>query len=212
VIEGDARAWLVETCAVSRETIEKLEAFKAMVIAENSRQNLISVASIDSFWVRHIVDSAQLWCYAPNSPEHKARWLDLGTGAGFPGIVLALLSDTPITMVESRRRRADFLSESVERLGLAHAKIEGRALESVETSTFSVITARAFAPLPKLFELAHRFSTEKTCWILPKGRSAREEVESVRPTWHGVFHVKQSVTDAEAAVLVGSAVRPKRVK
>jgi 16S rRNA (guanine527-N7)-methyltransferase len=90
--------------------------------------------------------------------------------------------------------------------------VEGTKLERVETRAVGVITARAFAPLPKLFELAHRFSTEETLWILPKGRSAAEELASVATTWHGSFHMEPSVTDPDSAILIARNVRPKGVR
>ncbi len=204
--EDEARAWLVETLGVSRETLAKLDAFRGMVIAENERQNLISVATIRHLWARHIVDSAQLLLHAPG----EGSWLDLGTGAGFPGIVIAILKDVPMICVESRRKRIDFLAESAERLGLWHVQVEGERLEMLNPVPVSVISARAFAPLPKLLTLAHSFSTEKTVWVLPKGRSAADELESVKQSWHGLFHVKQSVTDPEAAIIVATGVKPKR--
>jgi 16S rRNA (guanine527-N7)-methyltransferase len=203
VTEDDAQDWLL-TLGVSRETLERLDAFRSMVIAENERQNLVSAASIPYFWVRHIVDSAQLIPLAPES----GRWIDLGTGAGFPGIVVAILRDQPITLVESRRKRVDFLAESAARLALLNVEIHGGRLETLPSAPYSVISARAFAPLHRLLPLAHSFSTAKTRWLLPKGRSAREEVESVAGLWQGVFHVEPSITDAEAAIIVARDVRP----
>jgi 16S rRNA (guanine527-N7)-methyltransferase len=203
--EEEAQAWLISELAVSRETMDRIDAFRALVIAEASSQNLISTASIPQIWARHIVDSAQLLLHAPA----KGRWLDLGTGAGFPGIVVALLRDRPITLVESRRKRISFLQEVVDQFDLHHADLVGSSLESMETDPYSVISARAFAPLPKLLTLAHRFSRPKTVWLLPKGRSAREEVESVTGEWAGVFHVKQSLTDPEAHVIVAQGVTRK---
>ena len=90
--------------------------------------------------------------------------------------------------------------------------VHGGKLETLESRPVGVISARAFAPLPKLLELAHRFSRDGTIWLLPKGRSAGDEVASVAPSWHGVFHVEQSITDAEAAIIVASDVRPKGKK
>jgi 16S rRNA (guanine527-N7)-methyltransferase len=204
VTEEEAQDWLLTTLGVSRETLERLDAFRVMVIAENDRQNLVSAASIPGFWARHIVDSAQL---IPLAPE-TGRWIDLGTGAGFPGVVIAILRDQPITLVESRRKRANFLAESVMRLALTKVEFHGGRLETLSPSPFSVISARAFAPLHRLLPIAHSFSTAKTRWLLPKGRSAREEVASVAGVWQGAFHVEPSITDAEAAIIVAHDVRP----
>lgn len=204
--EGEAQAWLAATLNVSRETVERLEAFAEMVIAENARQNLISRGSIPHVWTRHIVDSAQLVTLYDGQPR---SWLDLGTGAGFPGLVVAILRKAPITFVESRRRRVEFLREAAAQLHLDHVEIALCQLEAFRGGTFDVISARAFAPLPRLFGVAHRFSTTKTQWLLPKGRSAHAELESVRESWQGEFHVKHSVTDPEAAILVANRVSPR---
>lgn len=206
--EDEARAWLAETLDVSRETMGKLEAFADAVVAENERQNLISVATIPQIWARHIVDSAQL--LALDDAHGEGPWLDLGSGPGFPGIVIAILQSRPVILVESRRKRFEFLAETARMLGLDHVSVHGGRLETLPSRPVSTITARAFAPLPKLLDLAHRFSTEKTLWLLPKGRSAREELESVRSAWHGAFHVKPSITDAEAAIIVATGVSPRK--
>jgi 16S rRNA (guanine527-N7)-methyltransferase len=204
VTEEEARRWLREDCGVSQEAFETLDQFRALVIAESGRQNLVSAATISQIWARHFVDSAQL---LSGMPDH-GTWLDLGTGAGFPGIVIAILRAAPITLVESRRKRSDFLIEAVRLLGLAHVTIQSSRLEMMETVPVSVISARAFAPLSQILALAHRFSTKKTQWVLPKGRSAREELESIKQTWQGSFHVKQSVTDDEAYIIMATGVKP----
>ena len=208
--EDDAKAWLTDTLSVSRETMEKLEAFAAMVVAESRLQNLISAASSPHIWARHIVDSAQLLTLlTSNEEEERGPWLDLGTGAGFPGVVLAIVSNVPITFVESRRKRINFLADACKLLNLPHVSLVGGELEKLPIAPFSVITARAFAPLPKLLGLAHRFSTPKTVWLLPKGARAREEVEDVKESWRGVFHVEQSITDPAGAIIIGRTLAPK---
>lgn len=143
------------------------------------------------------------WRLGVNQP-----WLDLGTGAGFPGMIIAILSPKPITLVESRRRRADFLRDVAQLLALPHVTVDDRDLAAVSVGKFAVISARAFAPLSRLLAIAHRFSTPETLWLLPKGKSAQSELESVRGTWQGVFHVEQSVTDPEAGIIVATGVRP----
>jgi 16S rRNA (guanine527-N7)-methyltransferase len=202
VTEAEAIDWLHDQFGVSRETVSKLEALRQMVIDENASQNLVSAASIDHMWARHIADSAQLLLHAPHGP-----WLDLGTGAGFPGLIVAIFRDHSVTCVESRRLRADFLRASSEQLGLTNVTVQATRLEVMTSQRFATISARAFAPMPKLLELAHRFSDNETIWVLPRGKSAKEELESVHASWQGAFHVKQSVTDADAAMIVASGVR-----
>lgn len=206
--EEEAQDWLAETFAVSRETQDKLNAFAAAVIDENGRQNLISASTTPHIWARHFVDSAQLLRLRPD--KSGGIWLDLGTGAGFPGIVVALLSRQPVVLVESRRKRFEFLRQQCESLGLKHVRVHGGRLETLETLSANVISARAFAPLSKILHLASRFSRKETHWLLPKGQSVREELETIRSSWQGVFQVKPSLTDADAAIIVATGVSARK--
>lgn len=200
--EEGAKRWLVEELDVSRETMSRLAAFEALLRDENERQNLVSAAAIDQFWRRHVMDSAQLLRFGPTG----GAWLDLGTGAGFPGLVIAALRAAPTTLVESRRLRVDFLRRAAAVLG-ADPVILHAAVERVAARPFAVISARAFAPLPRLLALAHRFSTEKTLWLLPKGRNAQSELEAVRGAWQGDFRLEPSLTDADSRIIVATGVR-----
>lgn len=190
---------------VPRETIVRLREFVTLLSAENARQNLVSKGSLDAVWERHIADSAQLVRFAPATAR---SWLDLGTGAGFPGLLVPLFHPAKVALVEARRLRADFLRNAASVLGIA-ARVEVIAsrLESVPARTAEVISARAFAPLPKLLALAERFSTPRTVWILPKGRNAKSELDAARSSWQGDFRLEPSLTDADAGIIVASGVR-----
>ena len=180
----------------------RLERLAALVIAENARQNLMSKPSEAAIWLRHLADSAQL--LAPVS-RGTSPWLDLGTGAGFPGLVIAAMRpDLEVVLVESRKKRVDWLMRAAAELGLARGRVEGRRLEHVESFPAAVISARAFAPLPKLLTLSARFSTQDTLWLLPKGRSAVQEVASLPDGMAKMFHVEHSVTDTEAGIVIGA--------
>lgn len=201
--EAEALYWIETERGVSRETVEKLEAFVAYLKREAASQNLVASSTLDHIWARHIVDSAQLLSYSDGDGP-KARWLDLGSGAGFPGLIIALLSNFDMTLVESRARRIEYLQRAVEMLDLgSRVHVAGMTLEKLPTAPYSVISARAFAPLPKLFTLATRFSTNNTLWLLPKGRNAANEWSETKNVWNGVFRVEESVTDSEAGILVG---------
>jgi 16S rRNA (guanine527-N7)-methyltransferase len=208
--ENEAIAWLQAQLHVSRETLEALEAFVAFLKREAESQNLISASTLDHIWSRHIVDSAQLLLFTDTSAP-PSNWLDLGSGAGFPGLVIALLTNHHVTLVESRARRIDYLQRAVEMLDLTHrVKVAGVTLERLETAPFSVISARAFAPLPKLFDLAARFAANNTLWLLPKGRNAKAEWEGAQALWDGNFQVMDSVTDQEAGILVGTLLGKRK--
>jgi 16S rRNA (guanine527-N7)-methyltransferase len=208
--EAEARAWVIALPECDDLALTRLDDLVARLIEENQRQNLVSAASLEAVWQRHIADSAQLLTYVPR--ETSGAWLDLGTGAGFPGLVVATLRpEMPIVMVESRARRVEWLRRVIEDLELSRASVAGSRLELVETFPASVISARAFAPLDRLVALSARFSTSDTRWLLPKGRSAGQELDMLRG-WIHTFHVEQSLTDPEAGVVVGtlSGKRPGR--
>jgi 16S rRNA (guanine527-N7)-methyltransferase len=206
--EDQARGWMSNNLDVSRETWERLEAFVGFLKREAAQQNLVSATTLEGIWSRHIVDSAQLLRFTAD----KGEWLDLGSGAGFPGIVIALLSSYRVTLVESRGRRIDYLNRALRLLDLENsAIIAGMPVERLETAPYSVISARAFAPLPKLLDLSQRFSTQKTLWLLPKGKNAVRELHEAHGAWELDMKVEPSVTDSEAGILVGHvlAERPK---
>jgi 16S rRNA (guanine527-N7)-methyltransferase len=180
----------------------RLEHLVEMLVAENARQNLVSAASLAHVWQRHIADSAQLLGHVPR--ETTGPWLDLGTGAGFPGLVVSILQpEREVVMVESRSKRAEWLRRVCNHLGVISASVEAIRVELLPSRAFSVISARAFAPLDRIIGLSARFSTPATHWLLPKGRSARLELASLEG-WNHLFHVEHSLTDQEAGLIVGT--------
>jgi 16S rRNA (guanine527-N7)-methyltransferase len=201
--EEQARAFCGEQTDAAG--LARLDRLAAMVVEENARQNLIAKASEGTLWLRHLADSAQLLRRGAGNSEPSGPWLDLGTGAGFPGLVIAALRpEFDVVLVESRKKRVDWLERAAAALGLERCRVEGRRLEHVESFPAATISARAFAPLPKLFALSARFSTRDTLWLLPKGRSAVHEVSSLPAEVARMFHVEHSVTDAEAGIVVGT--------
>ena len=199
--EEEGRAYCAARC--STESLTKLELFGELLAEENTRQNLIARDSLKTIWVRHFADSIQLLTHVPR--ETTGPWLDLGTGAGLPGLVIAIARpDMSVILVENRRKRIEWLQNVTAGIGLQNVTIEGKKVEAVASMAATVISARAFAPLPKLLQLSTRFSTDATYWVLPKGRSAVQELETEEQAGlHGMFHVERSVTDADARILVG---------
>jgi 16S rRNA (guanine527-N7)-methyltransferase len=198
--EDEARAFCARVADAAGMT--RLERLAAMVVGENGRQNLMSKPSESAIWLRHLADSVQLLNHVPRG---TSPWLDLGTGAGFPGLVVAAVRpDCEVVLVESRKKRVDWLTRAAAELGLAKCRVEGRRLEHVESFAAAAISARAFAPLAKLLALSSRFSTRDTRWLLPKGRSAVQEVASLPAKTAEMFHVEHSVTDAEAGIVIGT--------
>lgn len=202
--EEEARAWIGNAFAPTAGQWQRLDRFAEMLVAENAAQNLIAASTIPTLWVRHIADSAQL--LALDAREGDGLWIDLGSGPGLPGLVVAILSDRPMLLVESRKRRCDFLRAVAADLLLTHVEVAESSLERVETRPATTISARAFAPLDKLIDLSARFSTESTRWLLPKGRNAVKELALLPQPWQNLFHVEQSRTDATSQILVGNGL------
>jgi len=190
---------------VSRETFERLDLYVQLLREENARQNLVSEATLEHVWDRHILDSAQLMRFEPRG---GASWVDVGSGAGLPGIVIACLAEGPVTLIEPRRLRADFLHKACESLDLRASVVCSKA-ERVEGS-FEVITARAVAQLAQLLKISAHLSTRKTVWALPKGRSGSAELAEAARTWQFESREEPSCTDPQSTILVLTGVGARR--
>ena len=202
--EAEARA----AVDVPRETMERLDAFIDYLRAENLRQNLVSAGSLAHIWSRHILDSAQLVRFAP---QQASPWLDLGSGAGFPGLIVPMLHRSNIVLIEARKLRAEFLRRAAVLLGVDdRVEIVCARVQTVPARRFGVISARAFAPLGQLLAAAERFSTGETRWILPKGRNATSDLDAVRSSWQGDVRLEPSLTDPDARIIVASEVRRRK--
>ncbi|WP_254604991.1 16S rRNA (guanine(527)-N(7))-methyltransferase RsmG [Sphingomonas bacterium] len=184
--------------------MSRLEHFAKLVIAENDLQNLIARSTIGLIWSRHILDSVQLLALA----DATEQWLDIGTGGGFPGLAIAAVSMRPMTLAEPRRRRAEFLMFAAEQLGLPGVKVEQRKVEQVACNA-TTISARAVAPIEKLFASAAHCSTPSTRWLLLRGEEHEADVREAASQWNGVFHVKQSMSNPRAAIVLAQAVMPR---
>ncbi len=195
--EDEAKAWVAER--FGDDATERLSAFLDMVVAEAPHQNLIAPSTIEAIWARHAVDSLQLVGIAGAAPSD---WIDIGTGGGFPGLAVALVTPGPMVLVEPRRRRADFLSLCIARLGIGdRVTVEARKIESVK-ATAQIISARAVASLQNLLRAASHCATTDTRWLLPRGRLDQDELAALREQWRFMFHVEQSVTSPESSIVV----------
>jgi len=209
--EAAAQAWLRDGLGVDDQAMAQLRALVQLLIAENEQQNLVARGSLASVWQRHIVDSAQLLHVSRETGE--GAWLDLGTGAGFPGLVIAALQPwRKVTLVDSRRLRTEWLARAAAALGLDAVEVILARVEDLPTRTFDVISARAFAPLDRLLGLSARFSTPQTLWLLPKGAKASHELTELDKAWRHTFHVEHSLTDSAAGILVGRVLGSPHTK
>ena len=191
---------------VSRETFENFQAWKRLLERWNARINLVSPSAMGDFWGRHALDSWQLWGLAPNSTE---TILDFGSGAGFPGLAMAIgckqAGKGHVTLVESVGKKANFLKTVIRELSLPAEVWAGRA-EDLAPKPYDLITARAFAPLPKLLNYAQPFWGEGTIALLLKGQSANEELTSAEKLWNFDVENSPSRSDDSGIILKISAL------
>jgi 16S rRNA (guanine527-N7)-methyltransferase len=198
----DARAWIAGLPDVSRETMQQLERFASLLREANQTQNLVAASTLaeDALWTRHVLDAAQL---LPLAGYAGGSWIDLGAGPGLPGIVIAILAPQwRVTLVDNRRLRCAFMQSVIDDVGIT-ATVLHQHVERLPVRPHSVISARAFAPLPKLLPISGHLANENTLWLLPKGKNAANELSTLRIAWQKRFHVERSLTDDDASILVG---------
>ena len=206
LLSGEAEGQAYTKAWGDEEAGERLQIYAEMLVSENQKQNLISKPTEEQLWLRHFADSAQLLEHVPRETYTQGApgpWLDLGSGPGLPGLIIAILRpEIQVILVESRVRRVEFLNRCTEALGLRNCTILGQRLERIEPFESWVISARAFAPLEKLLRLSAPFSTKATRFLLPKGRSAAHELSEIKASIRNMFHVERSLTDLEAGIIV----------
>ncbi|MFD1787398.1 16S rRNA (guanine(527)-N(7))-methyltransferase RsmG [Sphingomonas floccifaciens] len=203
--EDEAKAWLASRFGDAQ--VANLHCYVEMLLAESERQNLISKATIPVLWARHIVDSAQLLLHAG---RHWSHWVDIGSGAGLPGIVIACLSDLRVTLIEPRKLRSAFLTTCAKDLKLRVDVIQAKAEQVTKLDDVAdVVSARAVANLSALLTAAKGFSDRKTVFVLPKGEAAQSEVAMARKSWQGQFHVEQSIVDPASGIVIATQVAPR---
>jgi 16S rRNA (guanine527-N7)-methyltransferase len=186
-----------EQLGVSRETLERLTVFLDLLRRWQPAINLVGSATLTDPWRRHVLDSAQL---AAHVPAEAADLVDLGSGAGFPGMVLALLGVRGVHLIEGDRRKVRFLRE-VARVTGAPATIHAVRIEQMHGWPAAVVTARALAPLPRLLELADRFLVLDSVALFLKGKSVERELTDARANWHMVSEMFPSLSEPTGTVL-----------
>ncbi len=195
---------------VSRETLEKLERFADLLVKWNAKINLVSPATLPDLWERHILDSAQL---VPFIPDGARNLVDIGTGGGFPGLIIGIIAqDTHpalhVTMIESDIRKCAFLQTTSAQLGLK-TTVSAKRIEAVDPLGADVLTSRALAAGPQLLAYAHRHLAADGKALLLKGTNAQAEIDEALATWSFDLQKRQSETSADAVVLDISNLRPR---
>lgn len=193
---------------VSAATLSRLETLVALLVKWQARINLVGRGTLADVWRRHVLDSAQL---APLLPPTAKTVVDLGSGAGFPGLVLAIMGVSGIHLVESDGRKCAFLQE-VARATETAVTIHRLRVEATPDLVADAITARALAPLPKLLDLAEKFLAPHTICVFPKGRQAEEELTESRKSWMMTVSRIDSVTDSDATILKLEGISRRHVR
>lgn len=197
--------------SVSRETYASLEKFVNLLIEWNSKMNLVSKNSLLDVWNRHVLDSLQLIKYIP---ENLNTLVDIGSGSGFPGVVLAILlkeknPSVKIKLIESITKKTVYLKDVCVKLGLNNVEVVNDRVENVVFKDVSVITARAVASLDTLCQYSFNLGNKKTSMLLLKGRSYKEEDESAKKNWEYNIDIYQNKYSDDGVVLKISDLRKK---
>ncbi|GAK34829.1 ribosomal RNA small subunit methyltransferase G [Iodidimonas nitroreducens] len=197
-----------ERLDVSRETYERLCLYEALLKKWQAKINLIGPVTVDHIWTRHFLDSAQIVAqvrdhsslYPGAEKGEKPSWLDLGAGAGFPGLVLACFDAGPVHLVESDQRKCSFLRQVIRETGV-NATIHHSRIEQLAPFPVDIITARALAPLDQLLAYGEKFCTPQSEYWFLKGRSVQEELTRCQQSWTVEAELFESWTDPQAILI-----------
>ena len=189
---------------VPRETLARFDRYAALLADWQTRMNLVGPSTLPDIWQRHFADSAQL---LPLAGTGKS-WLDIGAGAGFPGLVIALLDPTArLTLVESIAKKCRFLNHVAAELDLvSQVTIANIRVESLPRQKFDIITARAAASLDRLFDWGLPYAGSGTRWLLPKGRAVSDELAVASKRFAFDHGLVPSATDPEARIVIATGV------
>lgn len=204
---------IIKKYNVSRETIEELKVYEASLKEWQTKLNLVSKASLENAWERHFLDSMQLYKLIPQ--DAKVLY-DFGSGAGFPGMVLAIMlkNRTPylnVNLVESIKKKTLYLNE-VKKITNTNVNIINDRIENIKPQIADIITSRALASLEKLLNYTQRFCGKKTKCIFPKGKTYEEEVREAKKLWNFDLEIFQNEQSEEGVILVISNISKKGAK
>ena len=196
---------LLKSCEVSRETLDRLQIFVDLTLKWTKAINLIAPSTSEQIWTRHIKDSAQLFEIAPGNWN---TWTDLGSGGGFPGLVIAILSDPSrtVTLIESDKRKCQFLNTVRRELDLNVNVREGR-IEDVDVAPADVLSARALSGLPNLLHHADRFLDQSGIALFPKGQNYQSELNEATKDWEFNEVLHTSRTHSAGRILEISGIK-----
>lgn len=188
-----------ERTGVSRETLDRLEVYADTLRRWQRRINLVGPATVPELWHRHMLDSAQL---VQHLPDGDGPVVDLGSGAGFPGLVLAIMTPRPVHLIESDTRKAAFLREAARAAGVSsRVTVHATRIADAPQIAAAIITARALAALPQLLDLSEPFLGDGTIALFLKGKRYQEELTDAKYAWYINYETVPSATDSDAVLL-----------
>lgn len=200
--QENARNVLINKLNVSVEAFDDLTILVKLLVKWNKVINLIGKSTVEDVWQRHIIDSVQIW---QHRPDNLKTWVDIGSGGGFPGLVLAILAkhDVPqakFYLIESDIRKCAFL-KNVSRETFLNTEILSERIENVQYLQSDVVSARALAPVDKLFELSCHFLTDKAFCLFLKGKGCDKEIEKALESWRFQSETTKSISDDTGVIL-----------
>jgi len=196
---------IISIFALKKIEVEKIDFFINSIISYNKHTNLIGKSTIDNIWDRHILDCLQLTKYIENK---KMKILDLGTGAGLPGILLSVVGYKKVLMIDSVKKKTDFVKKTIKDLSLS-AKIQNKRIENPPTSNHDIVVSRALAPLVNLLTYARMYSNKKTTSLFLKGKNVNKEINIAMNKFFFEFKKTKSLSSGDGCVLQINNIKNK---
>jgi 16S rRNA (guanine527-N7)-methyltransferase len=196
---------IVSEFVLNKTQVDKIDFYLSSIIEHNKHTNLIGKSTIENIWDRHVLDCLQLTKYVINK---KLKILDLGTGAGLPGVLFSIVGYQKVLMVDSVKKKTDFVRKIIKELSLT-AKIQNKRIEKSPTSQHDIIVSRALAPLVKLLTYARMYSNKNTTSLFLKGRNASSEIDMASKVYFFEFEKIKSLSSEEGCVLKINNIRNK---
>ena len=196
---------IVSEFALNKTQVDKIDYYLSSIIEHNKHTNLVGKSTIENIWDRHVLDCLQLTKYIINK---KLKILDLGTGAGLPGVLFSIVGFQKVLMVDSVKKKTDFVRKIIKELSLT-AKIQNKRIEKPPTSQHNIIVSRALAPLVKLLTYARMYSNKNTTSLFLKGRNASSEIDMASKVYFFEFEKIKSLSSDDGCVLKINNIRNK---
>ena len=200
-----SKANIVSEFALNKTQVDKVDYYLSSIIKHNKHTNLVGKSTIENIWDRHVLDCLQLAKYITNK---KLKILDLGTGAGLPGVLLSIVGYQKVLMVDSVKKKTDFVRKIIKELSLT-AKIQNKRIEKPPTSQYDIIVSRALAPLVKLLAYARMYSNKNTTSLFLKGRNAISEIDIAAKVYFFEYKKIKSLSSYDGCILKVNNIKNK---